>query len=43
LEWQRWVTANGDGYTFVAQIIRCVVSGDMLTEGQRMRIQKKVE
>ena len=37
-EWQRWITADGRGYTFVARLTRDVVARDMLTEGQRRRI-----
>jgi predicted ATPase len=38
LEWQRWLTADPRGYSFVARIVRNVVGRDMLTEGQRQRI-----
>lgn len=38
LEWQRWVTADGRGYTFVARLVRDIVGRDMLTAGQRRRI-----
>jgi DNA-binding SARP family transcriptional activator len=38
LEWQRWLVADERGYTFVARIVRDVVSRDMLTPGQRQRI-----
>ncbi len=38
LEWQRWITADSRGYTFVARIVRDVVARDMLTPGQRQRI-----
>jgi DNA-binding SARP family transcriptional activator len=37
-EWQRWLTADGRGYSFVARIVRDVVARDMLTAGQRQRI-----
>jgi DNA-binding SARP family transcriptional activator len=37
-EWQRWLTADGRGYEFVARIARDVVARDMVTEGQRRRI-----
>ena len=37
-EWQRWIIADGRGYSFVARIARDVVARDMLTEGQRRRI-----
>ncbi len=38
LEWQRWLTAESRGYSFVARIVRDVVARDMLTAGQRERI-----
>jgi len=37
-EWQRWLTAEGRGYSFVARIVRDCVARDMLTEGQRRRV-----
>jgi len=42
LEWQRWLTADSRGYSFVARIVRDVVARDMLTEGQRRRIAEAV-
>ncbi len=39
LEWQRWLHAEPRGYSFVARIVREVVARDMLTDGQRQRIQ----
>jgi hypothetical protein len=42
LEWQRWLTADSRGYSFVARIVRDVVARDMLTEGQRRRILESV-
>lgn len=38
LEWQRWLSADSRGYSFVARIVREVVGRDMLTPGQRLRI-----
>jgi DNA-binding SARP family transcriptional activator len=38
LEWSRWLTAEGRGYTFIARIMGEVVGRDMLTSGQRARI-----
>lgn len=38
LEWNRWLTADARGYSFVARIVRDVVSRDMLTPGQRRRV-----
>jgi DNA-binding SARP family transcriptional activator len=40
LEWQRWLTAEPRGYTFVARIVRDVVDRDMVTPGQRQRIKE---
>lgn len=42
LEWQRWLSADPHGYTFVAPITRDVVSRDMVLEGQRRRILSAV-
>ena len=39
LEWQRWLAAEPRGYAFVARVVRNVVARDMLTPGQRQRIQ----
>jgi len=38
LEWQRWLAADGRGYSFAARIARDVIARDMLTPGQRQRI-----
>jgi DNA-binding SARP family transcriptional activator len=42
LEWNRWLVADQRGYGFVARIVRDVVARDMLTSGQRRRIQEAV-
>ncbi len=42
LEWNRWLVAEQRGYAFVARIVRDVVARDMLTPGQRRRIQEVV-
>lgn len=42
LEWQRWLTADSRGYSFVAKIVREVIARDMLTEGQKERILRSV-
>jgi DNA-binding SARP family transcriptional activator len=39
LEWHRWLVCDSRGYTFVARLVRQVVVRDMLTPGQRQRIQ----
>jgi predicted ATPase len=39
LEWHRWLICDSRGYTFVARLVRQVVVQDMLTPGQRQRIQ----
>lgn len=41
LEWQRWLTADARGYSFVARIVREVVLEDMVTDGQKRRIREK--
>lgn len=38
-EWQRWLVADGLGYTFVARIVRDIVASDFLTPGQKQRIR----
>ena len=43
LEWHRWLTADARGYSFVARIVRDVIARDMLTPGQRLRIQEAVQ
>ena len=39
LEWHRWLAADARGYSFVARIAREVVARDMVTRGQRQRIE----
>jgi DNA-binding SARP family transcriptional activator len=39
LEWHRWLICDSRGYTFVARVVQQVVARDMLTPGQRQRIQ----
>jgi hypothetical protein len=39
LEWQRWITSDARGYAFVARIVRDIIGRDMLTPGQRRRIE----
>jgi DNA-binding SARP family transcriptional activator len=39
LEWHRWLVCDSRGYTFVARIVQQVVARDMLTPGQRQRLQ----
>jgi hypothetical protein len=41
LEWNRWLSADPRGYSFVARVIRRVIARDMLTPGQKERIRKK--
>lgn len=41
LEWQRWLQADAQGYGFVARLTRQVIARDMLTAGQRKRIQER--
>jgi hypothetical protein len=42
LEWQRWVTADARGYSFVARIVKDIIKRDMLTPGQRRRIEEMI-
>jgi predicted ATPase len=39
LEWQRWLAADARGYSFIARIVCDVVARDMVTSGQRRRIE----
>ena len=41
LEWHRWLICDSRGYTFVARLVRQVIARDMVTPGQRQRIQDK--
>lgn len=41
LEWYRWMRAEPRGYAFVARIAREVVARDLVTSGQRQRIQER--
>lgn len=43
LEWQRWLVAEGRGYSFVARLVRRVLSEDLLTPGQRRRLLARIE
>ncbi|MBI4420024.1 MAG: AAA family ATPase, partial [Gemmatimonadetes bacterium] len=38
LEWQRWLTADPRGYSFLARIVQEVVARDMVSPGQRQRV-----
>jgi len=39
LEWQRWLVADAQGYSFVARIVERIVDRDMVTPGQRRRMR----
>lgn len=39
LEWSRWLVAEPRGYTFMARVVRDVIARDMLTPGQKRRLQ----
>lgn len=39
LEWQRWLTAESRGYSFVARIVGAVIERDMAVPGERQRIR----
>jgi DNA-binding SARP family transcriptional activator len=43
LEWQRWLVAEGRGYSFAARLVRRVLSEDLLTPGQRRRLRERIE
>lgn len=42
LEWHRWLVSEARGYGFAARIVRQVVARDMLTPGQRRRIDGRL-
>lgn len=42
LEWRRWLTADPRGYGFVARLHREVIKRDMMTKGQRQRLQGRL-
>jgi hypothetical protein len=39
LELKQWLTADARGYAFVARVFGDVISRDMVTEGERLRIR----
>ena len=41
LEWQRWLTSDASGYSFLAEIMLQVIDRDMVTSGQRRRILRR--
>lgn len=43
LEWQRWLVAEGRGYSFVARLVRRVLAEDLLTPGMRRRLLARLE
>ena len=43
LEWQRWLVAEGRGYSFVARLVRRVLAEDLHTPGQRRRLLERME
>jgi len=43
LEWQRWLVADGRGYTFLAGLVRDVIELDMMTPGQRRRLREAAQ
>lgn len=42
LEWRRWLTTEPRGYGFVARLHRDVIEHDMMTKGQRKRLQERL-
>ena len=43
VEWDRWLTADARGYTFVARIVGDVILRDMVAGGQRARITEMLK
>jgi DNA-binding SARP family transcriptional activator len=42
LEWEGWVVLDGRGYSFPARTKRRLVARDMLTPGQRRRLEERI-
>ena len=42
LEWERWLVSEPRGYGFTARITRQIIAREMLTPGQRRRIQERL-
>lgn len=42
LEWRRWLVGEPRGYTFVARLHRDVIVEDMMTAGQRSRLEERL-
>ena len=42
LEWQRWLAADGRGYSFVARLAGQIVERDMITPGQKSRFLERL-
>ena len=42
LEWQGWLVLDGRGYSFPARTKRRLIAGEMLTPGQRRRLQERI-
>jgi len=42
LEWERWLVADGRGYSFAAKAVRRLVAEEMLTPGQRRRMVDRI-
>ncbi len=43
LEWKRWLTAEPRGYSFVARLVKAIIFVELLTPGQRRRIEEAAE
>jgi hypothetical protein len=42
LEWRRWIAPEPRGYSFIARLHRDAVMHDLMTEGQRRRLQERL-
>ncbi len=42
LEWERWLVADGRGYSFAARAVRRLLAEEMLTPGQRRRLAERI-
>jgi DNA-binding SARP family transcriptional activator len=42
LEWERWLVVDGRGYSFAARAVRRLLAEEMLTPGQRRRLEERL-
>jgi DNA-binding SARP family transcriptional activator len=42
LEWRRWLVAEARGYTFTARLHQEIIGADLMTKGQRRRLEERL-